>query len=164
MGAYTEFGPFTDGSPPGLDATFFDGVENWILQADNPPVISVTGSTSGTAHLYMPLQGVIYKVALLYLNNFRNGGGSVQNLALPTAFLTVAAFYIGSFPAFTLLSGGSAINCGVITALASGGGTVNVQTTLGQYMLGDTASGFDTVSFNSGQVTSHTGIAVFRGI
>ncbi len=164
MPGYTRYGnPWTNGSAPGISAVFLTDLENWIVQADNPAAVTLNGSTSGVATLYMPLQGTVWKYLIILLSTFRNGGGSNQTIALPTAFTTAAHFYTGSFPAFQLLASGSAQNVGVITTLGTPG-NVTVTSTVGGYEMGDTAGGFDTISFNSGQASTHTGIAIFEGV
>lgn len=47
--------------------------------------IAINGSTSGSATLYQPLQGII-KLAFVFFVNFRNGNAGDQLLTFPTAF------------------------------------------------------------------------------
>lgn len=122
----------------------------------------INGSTSGTATMYMIHQG-FYKYALIYLNNFRNGGGSTQTMAFPVAFNGCYA-RTSSWPAGQLLLAGVAQTVNIITTLAVGGGTPTTATVFGGYSFFDCATGSDTLSFNSGQVTPHTGFMIIEGV
>src|SRR5690348_6965240 len=96
---YTPAGPWNNNNPPGISAgvltameTFMSGVQwdtnaSWdgsgnltlnsiiaALSKINAVATTISGSTSGTASLYQPLQGTI-KLVFVSLNGFRNGGG-----------------------------------------------------------------------------------------
>jgi hypothetical protein len=66
--------------------------------------------------------------------------------------------------AFQLKSGGSVISVNVLTALGSGsGGTVTNVTVLGANTIGFCGT-FDTISFNSGAGSTHSGLLAILGI
>lgn len=160
---YTVTGPFTNGGAPGISATFLNNVENWIESVDNPAGTVLNGSTSGTATLYQVLNGTS-KYIIVNLNNFRNGGGSTQTIALPVPFTAVVSVRSTDAPAFQLLHTAAAITLFIITALAVGGGTVNgTGNVMGAYSFAQ-GGACETLSFNSGQVTPHTGLIILEGI
>lgn len=128
-----------------------------------PGSITINGSTSGTAQLWQLWRGN-FKYIICFLNNFRNGGGSTQTITFPVAFLFAGYCRTTSFPAAQLLSGGVAQTVNVITALAVGGGTPTGATVFGGYSFFDFQHAMDTLSFNSGQATPHTGFLIIEGI
>src|SRR6266446_4327901 len=88
MPAYVPSGPFVNSSPPALAAVVFNNVEAWIQQAEGATGSSaINGSTAGTATLYQPFQGP-FKLVIVQLVGFRNGGAPAQTLALPVPFTT----------------------------------------------------------------------------
>lgn len=155
--------PFNSGGAPGLSAPMFDQLEGLLYQIDQPNATVLNGATSGTATLYQPFTG-IWKMVLLLLNNFQNGSGSNQSIAIPTPFTSDVMVQSGDIPSISLLQSGTAKNIAIITALASGGGTRSVQTTFGSYSFGETGNAIDTVQFNSGGASAHTGLLILRGI
>lgn len=155
--------PFNSGGAPGLSAPLFDQLEGFLYQIDQPNATVLNGATSGTATLYQPFTG-IYKLVLVNINNFRNGGGSNQQIAIPTPFTSVVMFESGDVPGMSLLRSGSAQNIAVITGLASGGGSTSVVTTVGGYSFGECGGGIDTIQFNSGGASSHSGLLILKGI
>src|SRR6266571_998069 len=101
--SYTQFGPFTNGTSPPINASFLNGVESFLLLVNalatdssitsdsagaatmiklaiNSGSTVLNGSTAGTATLYQPLNGTL-KLVVVYENGFRNGGGSAQTIA-----------------------------------------------------------------------------------
>lgn len=138
-----------------------DGGGNLV---NTPSSTVLNGSTSGTATLYMEMRGTVKRL-FLFLNNFRNGGASAQTIALPTTFGAFGYCRTTSFPAAQLLKTGAPVTVNVITTLAVGGGTSTGATVFGGYSFFDfQANGFDTVSFNSGQATAHTGGLIIEGV
>lgn len=140
----------------------FDASGNMDVDIE-PGSTTINGSTSGTAQLWQLWRGN-FKYVFCLLNNFRNGGGSTQTIAFPVAFTTKAYCRTSDFPAAQLLKAGVAQTVNIITALAVGGGTPTGASVFGGYSFFDAPSGIDTLSFNSGQVTPHTGILVIEGI
>lgn len=161
---YVEHGPWNNGAPPGLDSSFFDDVENWIINTDNTPPHQISGLTSGTATLYQIFAGTLYKKVMIVLNNFRNGSvGTAQTIVVPTPFTQICSITTRDFAAFGLLSG-SLINEFVLQTLNTSGGTPgSAQTSMAQYSFAQCGA-WDTISFNFGQTSAHTGIAFFEGI
>lgn len=128
-----------------------------------PSYVTLTGSTSGTATFYMPLQGT-FKLLIVSFSNFRNGSAGNQNVSIPTFFTSFAKVFSGGQPALQLLSGGSAQTISLITTWASGGGTTTPVSTLNSASIGETNSGFDTLSLVGSQASSHTGALILFGI
>ncbi|SRR6266699_610960 len=164
---YTPTGPFNPGGAPGMSAAYGNNLENWIKGIDNLTPITLNGSTSGTAKLYQFLQGNStngWKFTLVLFSNFRNGGGSLQTIALPQAYSTGCQWGTGNSPPGSLTSSGAAQSLNIITGLSAGGGSITVQTQWVSYAFGESMAAWDTLSFNSGQATARTGIAWFSGI
>lgn len=169
---YTQFGPFTSGGAPGIDAPFLNPVETFLLALSsrgmgyanfNVSASTLTGSTSGTAYLYQFVSGV-WKYVLVRLNAFRNGGGSNQTIAIPTPFTTTAQWRTGDLGGITLLSGGSARTVGIVAALSTSGGTFTPQTVINFASFGEFTGAVDTIQFNSGYSTSRNGTLIIEGI
>src|SRR5579885_553302 len=160
-GGYVLTGPFTNGSAPGISANFLNNIEDWMATVDgdiaNAP--SLSGSTSGVALLYQFFSGV-HKVIYIYLNGFRNGGASAQNITFPQAFTSALKITTADTNTFSLLTSGTAQNIAILTALGAGGGTTVSQTTMGSYSLGWCNHAIDTISFQSGAASAHTGLIV----
>jgi hypothetical protein len=184
--SYTVTGPYLNGSSPPLNAEFFNGIETFlalinsaavdanitadgnglqtlIKQAINPGSTVLNGSTAGTATLYQPLTG-IFKAVVVIQAGFRNGGGAAQTLAIPTGFTLGFRWWVGDTNTFAFKSASTARNSNIITALASGGGTISSQTDIASHSIGECNFSVDTVSFNSGAASAHTGVLVMLGI
>lgn len=139
----------------------FDASGNMDVDLE-PGSTIINGSTSGTAQLWQIFRGN-FKYVLCLLNNFRNGGGSTQTITFPVAFATKAYCRTSDFPAAQLLKAGVAQSVNVITGLAVGGGSITAATVFGAYSFFDAPALIDTLSFNSGQVTPHTGLLIIEG-
>ena len=192
MSGYVQYGPFVDGSSPGISSAFLNPIETFLLSINsaaydshisangsgvltlvgmilngaaqwNPSASTLNGATSGTATLYQVSTGTV-KLAVCYCSGFRNGGGSAQTLALPTAFSTSFLFWNGGTPLLQLLLSGVAKTVQMQTALASGGGSVTGVTTIAQNSQGHVDTGFDTISFTGSQSGTNTGLIVFLGL
>ncbi len=186
MSGYVQFGPFVDGSSPGISAEFLNPVETFLLQINSAaydPLISsngsgvvqaqaaalsptgntLIGSTSGQVTLYQIHQG-LYKRVLLLLANFWNNGGSAQTIAIPTPFQSVCQVRTSAMYQLSLLVSGSAQNIAVTTALATGGGTTTTQTYIAAYSFGISNHPIDTVSFASGGSAAQSGLIILEGI
>ena len=158
---YSLAGPFVSGGVPGIDAPFLNKIEGWVDNTDAPPASVLNGSTSGTATLYqMPWS--LLKLVFVNLSNFRNGGGSAQNIAFPLGFTSVVWVMAGDTNAFSLLASGTAITVRAVTGLASGGNTFTNITVVGA-VIGQ-GGACDTLSFLGGQASAHTGPIVLLGI
>jgi hypothetical protein len=140
-----------------------NGAATLLKLAINSGSTVLNGSTAGTATLYQPLNGTL-KLALVYLNGFRNGGGAAQTIAVPTSFTTAFRWWVGDTNPLTFVGSTVSRTANIITALAAGGGTVTSQTTVNKYSFGDVNAAVDTVSFNSGEATTHTGLIVMVGV
>lgn len=183
---YTIYGPFNNGSSPGISATFLNALETWAVSVTsaaidpnitsngsgllallglqiNPTAVSLTGSTSGTAQLYQTDRGT-FKRVVIFLNNFQNGGGSAQTIALPTAFASSLVIRTGDINTCSLLVSASAQNIAVLSALSGSGGTQSTQTTIGSYSIGFCNHAIDTVSFGGSAGSAHTGLIIMEGI
>src|SRR2546430_2639729 len=119
---YIRVGPFGDGGAPGIDDTFLNGLEDWIVSVDAPTGVAVSGQTSGTATVYQYLKGTI-KRTVIQLNNYKNTAN--QSILLPVAYTFRAAVqvYETQGGAVAFLASGSAVNIKIVTALASAGGS-----------------------------------------
>jgi hypothetical protein len=166
--SYTLFGPFANGGPPGIQYTFLNNVETYLKQISdaidpNPATSVLNGSTSGTATLYQFMRGT-YKACLVILSGFRNGSAPAQTIAVPVSFTTFFTFYGGGIPPVQFLLSGTPQSIGVVTTLASTGGSIAVVTTLNQYSFGDNGSGCDTLSFTGSQPSAKSAILHFEGV
>jgi len=184
--AYTEYGPFTNGQSPPVNASFLNGVESFLLLVNalaldsnitadgngaatlvklaiNSGSTVLNGSTAGTATLYQPLNGTL-KLVMAYLNGFRNGGGSAQTLAIPTPFTTSFRWWTGDSNPLTFVGSTTSRTANIVTALAAGGGTVTSQTTVNSHSFGGVNAAVDTISFNSGEASAHTGLILMVGV
>jgi hypothetical protein len=160
---YIAGGVWTSGGSPGIDAPFLNQLDTALVAlAGACPLSSINGSTSGTATMYQPQSGTI-KMVVFVLNNFKNGGGSTQNMTLPVAFTTVAYLWTGDVNTFNLAHSGSNITANVVTTLASGGGTFTNISDIGSATIGQCGT-FDTIKFKGGAASVHTGIIIFLGI
>lgn len=143
---------------PNADIVF--DYSNGYINASTPG-IQVTG-TVGTATLYMSHTGT-QKIVVLVENGYRNGGATAQTITLPVPFSTSFRWWTGDTNPMTFVKAGASVNVGVVTALAAAGGSVTVQTGVNKYSFGDGFSAIDTISFNSGEASAHTGITVLIG-
>jgi hypothetical protein len=184
--SYTQYGPFTNGTSPPINASFLNGVESYLLLLNALAVDSsitsdgsgaatmiklainsgstvLNGATAGTATLYQPLNGTL-KLVLIYENGFRNGSGAAQTLSLPTAFTTSLRFWTSDSNPLTFVGSSTNRTANIVTAIAAGGGTVTSQTTVNGYSMGGVNAGVDTVSFNASESSTHTGLIVLLGV
>jgi hypothetical protein len=189
--AYVKFGPFINGSAPGIQASFLNAVENFLVLVNsaaidslitsngagiasmpwlsiNPTAIVTNGATAGNMTLYQPLRGT-FKVAVIVFNGFRNGAGPAQTLVLPTAFTGRCKYWIGDATTTRsqFLLSGVAQNIAVITTLAGSGGTDGVTTTFngmpGRSNGEILSAGWDTFSVPSGDAGNLTTILLVIG-
>lgn len=130
----------------------------------------LAGSTSGTFTIYEFFDGsgaTDLKLCVCVSNGFRNGGGSLQTLALPVAFQSFVRMWHGAISPATITKAGVTQNVGTIIGLPASNaapGSVSVGATIAAYTLDDCGGGFDTISFNSGQASTTTGVSVWLGI
>jgi hypothetical protein len=183
---YTQYGPFANGGSPPVNSNFLNGVESFLLTVNalatdanitsdgngaatlaklalNTSSTVLNGATAGTATLYQPFNGTL-KLVLVYLNGFRNGGGTAQTLAIPVPFTTSFRFWTGDTNPLTFTGSSVSRTANIITALAAGGGTITSQTTVNSHSMGHVNAATDTVSFNSGEASTHTGLIVLLGV
>lgn len=167
MGGYTQVGPFTDNSAPGIDHNFLNGLESWIRQAEGDTgSVVANGQTSGTATLYQVLQGVVKKFIIIF-SNYKNTAS--QYLTLPTAFTKYSWFNIGNTGAGHIVfrsggSGGSTVNCDLITSFSSAGGTIaSPQSFTCNYSVGMIEGGFDTVELQTNSSAAN-GLMIVEGV
>jgi hypothetical protein len=183
---YTQYGPFVNGQSPPINASFLNGVESYLalintlaidanISSDgngaatlaklaiNSASTILNGSTQGTATLYQPLSGTL-KLVMCYLNGFRNGGGTAQTLAIPTPFLTSFRWWTGDINPLTFVGSTVSRTANIITGLAAGGGATTSQTTVNSHSFGGVNAAVDTISFNSGEASTHTGLILLVGV
>lgn len=112
---YIPHGPWTNASPPGVDASLLSDVEAALVALNNavsdPGITSngsgilsvlglvnndagntITGTTAGNATLYQFLRGNV-KALFIYFNGYRNSGTTEQVITLPQAFTRMALVY-----------------------------------------------------------------------
>jgi len=187
--AYTPFGPWTDAAPPGIDASFLDGLETYLQSVNsaatdsnisaisgvltslglspNPPVVTVTG-TSGTATLYQFLQGSV-KAAILALNSYQNSSATEQSIHLPVAFTNKAWIFTGNFTnnlRLTPYFGGSASanNMRVLTGLSTGGGSGSLVTPINAFSIGQITNHFDAIGLGVSETGTTTDLVFIVGM
>lgn len=173
-------GPFNSNAAPPMDATLMNAIRDLLLHvwadsnmtSDHNGVLtllglivsgaiqpnvspsSLSGSTSGTATLWMPFQGT-FKLVIVFQGNFKNGGGSTQTMSLPTGFTYGCLWKTTSTNTFSLRSGGSARTLNIDGSSPA--------TTAGGSQSGDCVDSWDTLAFSSGAATAHTGWMFFLG-
>ena len=125
--------------------------------------VVLNGSTSGTATLYQCLQGTVKQV-IVQLNNFRNGGGSAQNITLPVAFTGGFFGLTGQCTNFSLVKSGSTQTVQQITSFVAGSDNgVSGQTVVKQNWLFQGGPGFDTISFTASYPAAGSGLILILG-
>jgi len=159
---YTPTGPFSNGIAPGMSAAFLNNIEAWIALIDNSTPITITGGTNGTATCYQPLQGTL-KVVYISEASFRTGGAN-QDYTLPTPFNTGCMFWCTDVDTFSFRNAGGTNNADVLTAIASGGGTLTSVGNVSANSSGAYVHAIDTIRHNSGAGSSHTGYILLIGI
>lgn len=179
---YSDPGAWVNGTTP-LDATHMNGIRSFLIATGamwdsnaswdgngkltlitlnaTPTTTTLNGGTAGTALLIQDLNGTIKRV-LVILSGFRTAGAN-QTIAIPVPFTKqclVRAGNLGSatsFNGFQLLSSGVAQSVGIVTALASGGGTSSSVTTVFGNSHGECFHPVDTVQFVSGSSSNASG-------
>lgn len=152
-----------------VNQTNMQRYDDWIQQAEaDSGVVTLNGSTSGTAKLYQVMQG-LYKKCLIRLNNFRNGGGSAQTLTLPTPFTDFADFRSYQMAQYQVKNGGSALTLFYMSSIGASGFGATSATTINAslnvlFVTDAGAQPFDTISFNSGAAGSNTGFLIIEGM
>lgn len=191
---YTQTGPFNPGGPPGISSAFLNNVEAFLAALWSDSAITsnhagiltvaglvtgsnllqlgrvtaaVNGSTSGTLTLYEFMVGTTsLKIAGCFFNGYKNAGSA---LSLPlNAPFTVGAFLAANIGGngLQLWNSGSQLttSIGVLTALASGGGSISTVNNLPQNSIGNCKSAFDTIKEPGGNSSTATGFGFFVGI
>lgn len=127
--------------------------------------VSLNGTTNGTVTIYEFLTGVHVKALLVYFNSYQNNSGTEQHLNLPVAFTTKAIVLTANCKPLTPYSGGSALtnNVRVLTTLASGGGSTNLQNNISGNSIGYFTGAFDGIGFGTNQASTATDIAFIIG-
>jgi hypothetical protein len=166
-GAYVPTGPFTNGGAPGLSASLFNNLENWIKQVDSNSSILVTvnGTTSGSANLYQILQGTV-KAFLLQFVGYRNSSATEQRLTLPTPFTTRCLFLVGHAPNASVWNAGSQVagQMGDVDSLSASGGASGGYTNFHPMDFGEVTSAFDQLGLGISQVSTFTGLLLGIGV
>lgn len=108
MTSYTPSGPYNDGTAPGLDASLFNNIENFLVST-NPGAVNTAmspvtyGGISGGSITIWQFFGStssssvanIYKLILMYFNQYHNSTTSRQRITLPTPFTTGGIAQVG---------------------------------------------------------------------
>lgn len=118
-------------------------------------VITLNGSTSGTAVLIMPFRGT-FKLLCVQMTNFRNGSAPAQTISLPVNFTTAVHGWNSGCGLFQLLKGGLAQTVQQLTGFTAGAdNSTSPQATIHQNWLWHLDGGFDTISFNGSDAGAH---------
>jgi len=166
MPAYVPTGPWTNGGAPGISAAFLGTLESWIQQAEGATGSStINGSTAGTATLYQPFQGP-FKLVIVQLVGFRNGGAPAQTLALPVPFTISLHGWNSSVgnASVQLMKAGVAQTVQVFQSASGGAGGVAAATTLLNNWLWHCDTFIDTVSFPGSQALTTSAQLIMIGI
>lgn len=166
-GPYAPTGPWTNGGAPGISASFLGNLENWIKQVDSNSSILVTvaGTTSGTANLYQILQGTV-KAFLLQYVGYRNSSATEQRLTLPTPFTTRCLFIAGHSTNASVWNGGSQVASQLadVDGLSASGGTSAGYTNFHPMDFGEITTAFDQLGLGVSQASTFTGLIFGIGI
>lgn len=191
--AYTNTGPFTNGTSPGISAAFLNAIEafldsintaaydthisssvgivtllglivNGAIQT-NPTAVTVTGTTSGTAVLYQFLIGTV-KAAILFDNGYRNSTTTEQTISLPTPFTSKCLVFTGNIQTLTPYSSGTAQTntVRVLSTIAAAGGSSTLQNNISAYSIGYFTSNFDAIGLGKSQGGTFTDITLLIGL
>ncbi len=108
MTAYTQYGPMVDGSAPGLDSSFFNQVEGYLLSI-NPGAVNTAltptihaGTSGGNIYIWQyfgPLTGPTancFKYILMYFSAYQNTTGVRQRIPLPSPLSNGGLVQVGS--------------------------------------------------------------------
>jgi hypothetical protein len=166
-GPYVPTGIFTNGGAPGISSSFLNGLESWIKQVDSNASILVTvnGTTSGSANLYQILQGTV-KAFLLQFVGYRNASATEQRLTLPTPFTTRCLFIAGHVTNASVWNGGSQVagQLADVDGLSASGGTSGGYTAFHPMDFGEITSAFDQLGLGISQASTFTGLIFGIGI
>lgn len=108
MTLYQQYGPFTDGSAPGINSTFLNSIETFLLSVApgsvNTPMTPVVtnGTSGGTITIWTFFGGTpsssvanIYKLIMVYFYQYQNSTTSRQRITLPVPFATGGIAQVG---------------------------------------------------------------------
>jgi hypothetical protein len=185
--AYTPFGTWNNGTSPGISAAFLNALEAFLILINsgatdsnisaasgilttlgikaNPTVVSVTGTTAGTATLYQALQGSV-KLAVLAQNGYRNSTTTEQVITLPVGFTYKGFLLTGNTASLRPYTGASAQTntARVLTGLSTSGGSTNLQSSVPLYSIGYISGSFDGIGLGISQSTPLADIAIIVGM
>lgn len=188
MSGYTPLGPFTPGGAPGISSSFLNNVESYLQSINsaatdgsissaagiltvlglqvNPTVVTVSGTTAGSATLYQVLSGTI-KLVFLAFSNYQNNTSTQQTIAIPTPFNGQAFVFTGASPLLEPYRSGSLLGNAtrVLTSLsnATGGGQIQIQNFIPPQSFGIFTSPPDAIGLGVSQSTAIGGIAFMIG-
>lgn len=168
MAGYTKLGSFTNGTTPPINATFCNGLEDFIQQLEGDAgSVPLSGSTSGTATLRQILQGT-FKLVYINTTSFRNGDAPAQTITLPVAFTSRVFLWAASMPVFELTLSDVAVQYSYYSGISSSGFAVTNITTFDKTDIQARSQGsngaFSKISFNGSQGSASTGICTIWGI
>lgn len=131
----------------------------------SPNVVTVNGTTNGTAQLYQILWGT-FKLVVLFFNNYQNNSSTEQTISIPQPFTAKAFCIAGNTKVMTPYASGSALsNCvRQINGLNAGGGSVTIQNGATSEGLASITSAFDAIGMGTGEASTANDIAIFFGI
>lgn len=153
MTAYIPFGPWTDGSAPGIDASYLNAQETF-LSSINPIAVNTAltpvihpGTTAGNIYVWQfaggPTIGLAancYKLILMYFQAYENSSGVRQRIPFPSPLSNGGIVQVGSIHVPTASRGiyavdstGTGRNINVFT----GFNTVSNTTLLPCYAVGE---------------------------
>ena len=136
-----------------------------IPSSINPNMTGTTinGGTSGTAICYQVMQGTI-KMAFIILSNFKTAASN-QTIAFPVAFTATQEIRSNDTEAFKLLSSSNPVTVRQMTAFGAAGvaGSTSATSTLNGFGFCWNGSAIDTIQFNSGWASAHSGTIIIIG-
>jgi len=158
--------PWVNFGAPGISQSYLDNIEGWVYMVDNPPDVTLVGTTAGTAHLW---ERVFHnrKEIEIFFAGYENSTGTPQSIVLPTAFSVIAwaasgGFTTSSSNGLQFLLSGTAQNIHTCGSLA--GGSFNTTTTLLRYCPGaEILAGFDTISIEGSYSGTASGVVRIWG-
>lgn len=130
------------------------------IMVTSTAVATQSGSTSGTATVYMDERGTIKRVLVVFAN-FQQGAGTLSKIVLPVVFTTMAQWVAGNIVGVnTFLGAGAAISMNEQTGIQ----TYGASTRIDKFTTGDIPSSFDTIQITNNNASAATGVLSIVGV
>lgn len=122
---------------------------------------SITGTTAGSAQLYMPFTGAFFKLAILVFAGYQNNSVTEQTIPLPVAFGARCNWLAGNGkPVRPYLSGTALTN----KVNVNNNGTATQGNTVNSNNMGEIIQGFDALGLGTSEVSAASAIYLFVGL